>query len=187
MRSMRRATRSLSLAVITTVGLTAGAAAQLLGPGMPMPGQGHPMGMGGFGAPQPQREPPCMAQFNPLRAEAEKRANAVKEAMQKKATREQACVLVKRFAEAEAKLVNFVVANTASCGIPAQVAPTLKQNHARTLQSQHQVCDAAAAGPPKPTGPGLSEALGTGRSGTLDPFAPQSGGLDTLTGNVLSR
>src|SRR5689334_15440980 len=61
MRSMRRATRSLSLAAIATVGLTAGAAAQLLGPGMPLPGQGPPMGMGGFPtAPQQQREPPCM-------------------------------------------------------------------------------------------------------------------------------
>jgi hypothetical protein len=42
-------------------------------------------------------------------------------------------------------------------------------------------------GPPKPTGPGLSEALGTARGSTLDKSAPQSGALDTLTGNVLAR
>jgi hypothetical protein len=46
---------------------------------------------------------------------------------------------------------------------------------------------ASAAGPAKPSGPGLSEALSTTRGGTLDPLAPRSGGLDTLTGNVLTK
>jgi hypothetical protein len=63
----------------------------------------------------------------------------------------------------------------------------MKGNHDRTAKMQTQVCS-AAAGPARPTGPGLSDALGTSsRGGTLDPLAPQSGGLDTLTGNVLAR
>jgi hypothetical protein len=62
----------------------------------------------------------------------------------------------------------------------------MKANHDRTVKAQTQICS-QNAGPAKPTGPGLSEALGTARGGTLDPLAPQSGGLDTLTGNVLAR
>jgi hypothetical protein len=33
----------------------------------------------------------------------------------------------------------------------------------------------------------LSDALGTTRGGSLDPLAPNSGTLDTLTGNVLAK
>jgi hypothetical protein len=63
----------------------------------------------------------------------------------------------------------------------------MKANHTRTLQSEKQVCsrDGVAGGPARPTGPGLSDALGTTRGGSLDPLAPNSGTLDTLTGNVL--
>ena len=47
----------------------------------------------------------------------------------------------------------------------------------------------ATGGAPRPTGPGLSEALGTTRipGTTLDPLAPQSGTFDTLTGNILTK
>jgi hypothetical protein len=64
----------------------------------------------------------------------------------------------------------------------------MAQNHARTLKTVQGVCS-SAGGPAKPTGPGLSEALGTTRipGTTLDPLAPQSGTFDTLTGNVLGR
>jgi len=80
------------------------------------------------------------------------------------------------------------VKNADSCGIPQQAVAQMKANHDRTLKMQSQVCN-VAAGPAKPTGPGLSEALGTTRStaGSLDPLAPRSGTMDTLTGNVLSR
>ena len=54
------------------------------------------------------------------------------------------------------------------------------------MKAQSQICS-QNAGPARPTGPGLSEALGTARGGTLDPLAPHSGGLDTLTGNVLAK
>jgi hypothetical protein len=156
---------------------------------MGFPGAGA--GMGGFNtapaAPPPQQQmPPCFNEFAPLRGEAEKRANVLKAAMEKKVAREEACSLIKRFAEAEAKVVKFIKANAQSCGIPPQAITQMKSNHERTMKMQTQVCS-ASAGPAKPTGPGLSEALGTARGGTLDPLAPQSGGLDTLTGNVLSR
>jgi hypothetical protein len=186
-------------AIITTVGLTTlgmmlSASAQTFGPGMGFPGAAPGMapGMGFPGAaPPPQRpqEPPCFKDFAPLRAEAEKRANAIKAGMEKKLPREEICTLLKTFSAAEAKVVKFIVANAQSCGIPPEAGAQMKANHTRTIRSQKQVCEGGGvAGPQKPTGPGLSEALGTNRPlGGSDPGAPQSGTLNTLSGNVLSR
>jgi len=180
--------RALPLAATLFLGLTFGAAAQMLGPGMGFPGAGG----GGFNTapppPQQQQEPPCFREFAPMRAEAEKRAGVLKAAMQKKVPREEACTHIKFFAAAEAKVVKYVITNAQSCGIPAEAVKQMKTNHDRTLKAQTQVCS-QNAGPAKPTGPGLSEALGTTttRGGTLDTTAPQSGALDTLTGNVLAR
>jgi hypothetical protein len=168
-----------ALPALLTIGFAASAAAQFLAPGMPMPGQM---------APQQQQLPPCFKEFAPLKAEAEKRGLAVKAATEKKekAPREEVCALLKRYSEAEAHLVKFIKDNTAKCGIPPEASAQMKANHSRTLKTVNAVCS-TAGGPAKPTGPGLSEALGTTRGGTLDPLAPTSGTLDTLTGNVLSR
>lgn len=176
--------RTVPLAALMTVGLAASAAAQMMGPGMYMPGQSP------FQQQRPQ-EPPCFREFAPLKAEAEKRGLAVKHATERKdrAPREEVCTLLKRYSEAEAKIVNFLKMNASQCGIPPEAGTSMQQNHARTLKTVQGVCSAAAGGPAKPTGPGLSEALGTTRvpGGTLDPLAPHSGTFDTLTGNVLSR
>ena len=178
--------RALPVAATLFLGLTFGAAAQMLGPGMGFPGAGG----GGFNTapppPQQQQEPPCFREFAPMRAEAERRANVLKAAMQKKVPREEACTHIKFFAAQEAKVVKYVTTNAQSCGIPAEAVKQMRANHDRTLKAQTQVCS-QNAGPAKPTGPGLSEALGTIRGGTLDTTAPQSGALDTLTGNVLAR
>jgi hypothetical protein len=171
--------RAVPLAALMIAGLAGSAWAQFLAPGMPMPGQAPPQ--------QQQQAPPCFRDFQPLKAEAEKRGMALKAAMQKKVSREEACTLMKHYSAAEAKVVKFIVENSQSCGIPAQAATAMKANHERTIHTQTQIC--SAAGPARPTGPGLSEALGTTRipGTTLDPLAPQSGTFDTLTGNVLSK
>jgi hypothetical protein len=174
--------RAVPLAALMIVGLAASAAAQVMGPGMYMPGQ----------SPFQQRpqEPPCYREFAPLKAEAEKRGLAVKHATERKdkAPREEVCTLLKRYSDAEAAIVKFIKANASNCGIPAEAGVSMAQNHARTQKTVQGVCS-GAGGPARPTGPGLSEALGTTRiPGTmLDPLAPQTGTLDTLTGNVLSR
>ena len=168
-----------AIATLIWVGLTP-ADAQMLGAGMPMPGA----------APPQQQVPPCMKDFAPLRAEAEKRAMALKATMEKKPSREEACAMFKTFTAAESKMVKYIEANAQWCGIPAEVATQLKANHSRTIKTQNQICNGGGvAGAQKPAGPGLSEALGTTRApgGTLDPFAPQSGTMNTLTGNVLAR
>ena len=170
-----------AIATLMFVSLAPGAKAQMLGAGMPMPGA----------APPPQQQlPPCFNEFAPLRAEAEKRANTLKAAIQKKVTREEACALFKSFSSAEAKVVKFVTDNAQSCGVPPEATAQMKANHSRTIKTQTQICNGGGiAGAQKPSGPGLSEALGTTRApgGSLDPFAPQSGTMNTLTGNVLAR
>jgi hypothetical protein len=171
--------RAVPLAALMIVGLAASASAQMMGPGMYMPGQ----------SPFQQRpqEPPCFKEFSPLKAEAEKRGKALQAAMKNKVSREEACTMIKSYSVAEAKVVKFIADNGQSCGIPPQAATAMKANHDRTLHAQNQICNMAAAGPQRPTGPGLSEALGTTRGTTLDPLAPHSGTFDTLTGNVLTK
>lgn len=174
--------RALPMAALMIVGLATSASAQMMGPGMYMPGQAP------FQQQRPQ-EPPCMRDFAPLKAEAEKRGLTLKNAMQKKVSREEACTLIKNYSVAEAKIVKFIVENSQSCGIPAEAAVSMKANHQRTMETQNKICAMGPAGAPRPTGPGLSEALGTTRipGTTLDPLAPQSGMFDTLTGNVLGK
>jgi hypothetical protein len=183
---------SARIAAITTASLiapTLSAGAQMMGPGMMGPGM---MGGAGMGAapppPQQQQMPPCVKDFMPLRNEAEKRAGALKAVMEKKPTREQACAAFKNFSGAEARVVAYVRRNGEWCGIPADAVKGMAANHARTMQAQKQICDGGgfAGGAPKPTGPGLSEALGTNRPiGSLD--SGSSGALNTLSGNALSR
>lgn len=157
--------------------LTVGASAQFpMGPGMPVPG-----------APQPQQQqPPCVAEFTPLRNEAQKRGTALSEAVKRKVPREQVCSLIKSFSVSEAKVVAYVTKNQQTCGVPADAVAQMTANHKRTMMSEKQVCADGPAG--RPTGPSLSEALGVARAPTTtDATAPRSGTMDTLTGNALQR
>jgi hypothetical protein len=183
------AMRLLPISAALLLGLTTIAAAQMMGPGMMGPGMGPGMGFPGAAPQQRPQEPPCFKDFAPIKAEAERRANALRDLMKKKPAREEACAGIKSFSQAEGNVVRFIVKNADSCGIPQQAVAQMKSNHDRTQKMQNQVCNMAQAGPAKPTGPGLSDALGTTRStaGSLDPLAPKSGTMDTLTGNVLSR
>ena len=176
--------RAVPLAALMIVGLAASASAQMMGPGMYMPGQSP------FQQQRPQ-EPPCLKDYAPLRAEAEKRGLALKRAMEahKKPTAAEACNMFKAYSGAMGKMIKFLVEKAQSCGIPPEAAPAMKANQQQALETQNKICAAAANGPAHPTGPGLSEALGTTRvpGTTLDPLAPHSGTFDTLTGNVLTK
>ena len=171
-----------AIATLIWAGLPPAAEAQMLGAGMPMGGMAPPQ--------QQQQAPPCMKDFMPLRAEAEKRAMTLKATMEKKPTREEACSAFKSFTAAESKMVKYIKENAQWCGIPAEVPTQMQAQHSRMLKTQNQICNGGgvAGGVPKPAGPGLSEALGTTRGGgTLDPLAPQTGTMNTLTGNALAR
>jgi hypothetical protein len=149
-------------------------------------------GGGGFASPQ-QAGPSesCMKDFVPLREEAERRGKLIQAASKRKATPVEACKLFKSFSQAEVKMIKYVEANSARCGIPGQIADQLKTNHKGTEGIQQKVCTVAEqmqkGGGPAPA-PGLSDVLGSSAA-LPEANASKKGGsaFDTLTGNVLTR
>lgn len=132
----------------------------------------------------PQQVPPCVVEFGKLRDEAQKKAASIRAASERKVDPKTACGLFNSFSAAEDRLVKYAAANVKACGIPPDVVGTLKQQHAKTVQIQSRVCQ-AAANPPRPAGPSLSDVLG----GTAVPDANNirtgRGTYDTLTGTPL--
>jgi hypothetical protein len=135
-------------------------------------------------SPQPQQPPPCVQAFFKLRDEATKRAGVIRVASEKhNATPQQACAMFNAFSAAEAKMIKYAVDNATSCGIPQDVAVNLKKSHAKTLEIRTRVC-AAAAAPPRPVGPTLSDALNAPITDSKN-IKTGRGTFDTLTGNPL--
>ena len=153
------------------------------GPSGPMTG---PMGGPAMGPGQSAGMPPCMQQFLPMRAEAEKRANVLQAGISKKKPPNEICQLFRSFSEAEGKVVNFAVANQAGCHIPPDAVAMMKKNHNKTNEVRDKVC-AVAQQPAKPAGPNLGEALGFGSLPTAETTRSGTGTLDSLSGNPLAR
>ncbi len=135
-------------------------------------------------APQGQQEPPCIKEFLRLRGDVEKKAAAIRTASEKKVPPQVACKLFNTFSAAEAKMLKYASDNNVWCGIPAQIISGMKQAHAKTSEMRTKICRVAAAGPPRPPGPSLSDAL----SGTVPDSSnikTGHGTFDTLTGTPL--
>jgi len=134
----------------------------------------------------PQQEPPCVEAFGKLRDDAQKKAGAIQAASKNKVDPKTDCGLFNTFSAAEAKLVKYAADNASTCGIPPQVITSLRQQHTKTIGIQTRVCQ-AAANPPRPAGPSLSDVLG----GTAVPDANNirtgRGTYDTLTGTPLGK
>lgn len=154
---------------------------------------GAPMG-GGFGGPSMAGPPPgadaCMKEFLPMREDAEKKAKLIKAASDRKAPPDEACKLLANFDAAQVRMLKFVSANAAKCGIPPQIADQLKAGHANVDKMKTMVCKVAeqrAKGGGAPA-PSLSEALGSATS-LPEVSSGKKGGatFDTLSGNVLAR
>src|SRR3972149_6442997 len=107
---------------------------------------------------QPQQVPACAQEFGKLRDDAQKRANAIGAASERKATPKEACTLFSAFSAAEVKLIKYVTDNAATCGIPPDILGSLKKGHAKTSEFRTKVCQAAAR-PAQPAAPSLSDAL----------------------------
>ena len=73
-----------------------------------------------------------MKEFIPLREEAERRGKLIKAASDRKASPDEACKLIGNFGKAEVKMIKYVEAHAASCGIPQQIAEQLKTGHKGT-------------------------------------------------------
>jgi hypothetical protein len=180
--------RALPLVLVLAVVPLGPAAAQFGGmPGMPgSPGMSPGMPGGAFGA--PQQPPPACQQLVSTRDEVAKHGQALQVAGQKKAPPEELCKLFKVFLAAEGKMVKGLEENSSTCGVPPDVVKQVKASHGKASQMGKQVCEVAAQGA-RPSGPSLSEALGT------TPMMPDSsttttkgqGTFDTLTGSPLAR
>jgi hypothetical protein len=134
----------------------------------------------------------CMKNFLPLRQEAEKRGHLLKVAGERKATADEACKLITSFIQAELKMMKYVEVNAARCGIPPQISQQLKKGHEGSEGMKSRICGAAAQmknAPQGPSGPSLSEVLGSAAQLPEAAVAKKSGGttFDTLSGNALTR
>lgn len=131
----------------------------------------------------------CMKGFIPLREEAEKRGKLIKAASERHAAPDEACKLIGNFGQSEIKMIKYIEANSAKCGIPPQIGDQLKTGHKNTEAMLKKVCAVAQQAQTKgPAGPSLSEVLGTA-SAAPEATPTQKGGstFDTLNGNVLTR
>jgi hypothetical protein len=158
-----------------------GSSGMIVGPAAPGPATGPAMGPGPSAG-----MPPCMKQFLPMRAEAEKRAGVLQAGISKKKPPPELCHLFRSFSEAEDKVVKFAVANQAGCGIPPDAVAMMKKNHAKTTEVRDKVCSVAEK-PAQPPGPNLGEALGFGSLPNAETTRAGTGTLDSLSGNPLAR
>ena len=130
-----------------------------------------------------------MKEFAPLREEAERRGKMIKAASDRHAQPDEACKLIGNFGQAEIKMIKYVEAHSANCGIPAQIADQLKAGHKGTEALQKKVCAVAQQVQQRgPQGPTLSDVLGSSAA-LPEANTNKKGGstFDTLNGNVLTR
>ena len=144
-----------------------------------------------FAAPPTQGGPPddCMKGFLPLREEAEKRGKLIKAASERHAPPAEACKLIGNFAQVEVKMIKYIEAHTATCGIPPQILDQLKNGHKGTEGMQQKVCGVAEQMQKQaPAGPSLSDVLGSATALPEVATTKKGGGtFDTLSGNALAR
>ena len=136
-------------------------------------------------APQQQEAPPCVQEFFKLRADAEKKAQAIKAANERKATPREACHLFNAFLAAQNKMLKYAVDNGVWCGIPGNVPTEIKSGIAKVSEIRTRVCEAAAA-PVQQQGPSLSDALSSPVPNSKN-IKTGRGTFDTLTGNALGK
>jgi len=136
-------------------------------------------------APGAQQAPPCAVEFGRLRDEASKKADLIREASKRKAPPAEACKLFTAFSAAEEKMLKYAETNSVWCGIPPQIITQIKQSHGKTAEFRTRICQAAAA-PPRPHGPTLSDAL-TAPVTDAGNIKTGRGTFDTLTGTPLGN
>jgi hypothetical protein len=149
-----------------------------------------PLNSSAFTPAQPQASAPdeCMRGFLPLRQEAEKRGKLIKAASERHAPADEACKLIENFGQSEIKMIKYVETHAAKCGIPPQISDQLKNGHKNTESMQQKVCAVAQQQQRGPTGPTLSEVLGSSTAiPSATPVRHAGNVFDTLEGNVLER
>ncbi len=95
--------------------------------------------------------------FVKLKADAEAKGTAVRNANEKHSDRKEVCVLMTRFSASEAVILKFLEDNKTWCGVPDQVIKQAHLNHDKTLKFRTLVCSDAPESHPK--APTLSDAI----------------------------
>ena len=142
---------------------------------------------GGPPAPPPGAED-RMKRFKPLREETERRGKLIQAANKRRAPPSEACKLIGEYSQSEYKMLRFMEVNERKCGIPEQIASQVKTNHKGTEALLQKVCALAQQVQQRaPSGPTLSDVLGS--TSAPEASATKKGGstFDTLSGNVLAR
>jgi hypothetical protein len=134
-------------------------------------------------APGAQQGSACAAEFIKLRDEATKRAGLIRDASKRKVAPVEACKLFNSFSAAEDKMLKYAETNSVWCGIPPEIIAQIKQQHAKTTEYRTRICQAAAQ-PPQPRGPTLSDTL-TAPVTDAGNIRTGRGTFDTLTGSPL--
>ncbi len=142
----------------------------------------------GLAGPPQQQDTRCVDQFLELRKDVEKRGSAIQAAGQRKQkpSPKEACGLFNSFTAAEKKMYDYAAKNQATCGIPQQIIDNMKKSRAQSDDVRARVCQAAAAGPPRPAAPSLSDALNAPVPNSNN-IKTGRGTFDTLTGSPLGR
>jgi len=99
----------------------------------------------------------CMKEFVSLREEAEKRGQLIKAAGKRHARPDETCKLLGNFLQSEIKMIEYIEANSARCGIPPEIADRIRTGHKNTETMKIKVCKAALEAQSR--GPSLSEVL----------------------------
>jgi hypothetical protein len=81
-----------------------------------------------------------MKEFARLREEAEERGKLIKAASARHAPPGEACKLIGNFAQSEIKMIKYLEANSANCGIPPQIGDQIRAGHKNTDAMQTKVC-----------------------------------------------
>jgi hypothetical protein len=122
-----------------------------------------------------------------MRDETQKHGAALQAAGQKKSGAEEVCKLFKVFLASEAKMIKGLKDNASACGVPPEIIKNVTAAHGKAGEMGKHICDVAAQGP-RPSGPSLSDALGSTPT-VPDTSSTKKGGstFDTLQGSPLAR
>ena len=85
----------------------------------------------------------CKNEFAPLRDEAARRGQLVKDASARHAPTDEACRLIRSYVEAENRMVDFIEARATACAVPASVLEQLKRSNRTTEALQIKICNVA--------------------------------------------
>jgi hypothetical protein len=91
----------------------------------------------------------CKNEFAPLRDEAARRGQLLKDASARHAPADETCGLIRSFVEAEVRMIDFVEARATACAVPASTLEQLKSSNRTTEALQSKVCNLAQQ-PQKP-------------------------------------